>query len=218
MAHACWNIIGVRGDRSCPELEQHVHCRNCPVYSAAAQALLDRELSSQDLAERTAHFATPKAAVAGATESVLIFRIGKELLALRAAIVKEIADLRPIHSLPHRRTGGVLGVVNVRGELVVCVALDVLLAVERSDSAQPRNPRATPGRLLVLRREGLSVVCPADEVLGLHRVRSADLQDLPASVGRSTNHHSSRVIGWRGRPVGLLDDRLVFQSLQRSLA
>ena len=32
----CWNRIGVRGDASCPELEQHVHCRNCPVYSAAA--------------------------------------------------------------------------------------------------------------------------------------------------------------------------------------
>ena len=32
----CWNRIGVRGDRSCPELKQYVHCRNCPVYSAGA--------------------------------------------------------------------------------------------------------------------------------------------------------------------------------------
>ncbi len=32
----CWNRIGVRGDGSCPELKRHIHCRNCPVYSAAA--------------------------------------------------------------------------------------------------------------------------------------------------------------------------------------
>ena len=32
----CWNRIGVRGDGSCPELKQYVHCRNCPVYSAGA--------------------------------------------------------------------------------------------------------------------------------------------------------------------------------------
>lgn len=38
---ACWSRIGVRGDRSCPELERHIHCRNCPKYGAAARAILD---------------------------------------------------------------------------------------------------------------------------------------------------------------------------------
>ena len=32
----CWNKIGVRGDGSCPELKQHAHCRNCPVYASVA--------------------------------------------------------------------------------------------------------------------------------------------------------------------------------------
>jgi chemotaxis-related protein WspD len=27
----CWNRIGVRGDGSCRELEQHIHCHNCSV-------------------------------------------------------------------------------------------------------------------------------------------------------------------------------------------
>ena len=43
----CWNKIGVRGDSSCRELEEHVHCRNCPVHAAAAVALLDREMPGQ---------------------------------------------------------------------------------------------------------------------------------------------------------------------------
>src|SRR2546422_1979826 len=37
--------------------------------------------------------------------------------------IAEVAERRVIHSLPHRRTGIVLGVVNVRGELLVCVSL-----------------------------------------------------------------------------------------------
>ena len=45
----CWNKIGVRGDGSCPELERHAHCRNCPVYSAAAAQLLDAELPAGHL-------------------------------------------------------------------------------------------------------------------------------------------------------------------------
>ena len=38
----CWNRIGVSGDQSCEKLEQHVHCRNCEVYSSAAQRNLQR--------------------------------------------------------------------------------------------------------------------------------------------------------------------------------
>ena len=33
----CWNRIGVHGDKSCPLLSEHIHCRNCAVYSAAAR-------------------------------------------------------------------------------------------------------------------------------------------------------------------------------------
>ncbi|MCW1245836.1 chemotaxis protein CheW, partial [Pseudomonas sp. SAICEU22] len=50
-AHAiddCWNRIGVHGDKSCPLLAEHIHCRNCSVYSAAATRLLDRYALRQD--------------------------------------------------------------------------------------------------------------------------------------------------------------------------
>ena len=35
----CWNRIGVRGDRSCPELARVIHCHNCPVFSRRRPAL-----------------------------------------------------------------------------------------------------------------------------------------------------------------------------------
>ena len=40
----CWREIGVSGDRSCPELEKHLHCRNCPTHAQIARKLLDLSL------------------------------------------------------------------------------------------------------------------------------------------------------------------------------
>jgi chemotaxis-related protein WspD len=214
----CWNTIGVRGDHSCPELERHVHCHNCPVYSAAAAALLDRDVSEGDLGEHTRHFAQPDSSDERGTESVVIFRIGAEWLALPTAIVKEVADLRPIHSIPHRRGGAILGVANVRGELVVCVALDRLLGAAHSEEANSSPGRVVHRRLLVLRRGEIRAVCPADEVHGIHRLHSSELQDIPATVGKAGDRHSKALIRWQGRSVGVLDDELVFQNLRRSLA
>src|SRR5688500_77970 len=109
----CWNKIGVRGDASCAELEQHVHCRNCPTYSAAAVQVLDRELPSDYLSNWTSHFATEKAAVELDTQSAVIFRVGTEWLALSTSVFLAISEPKPIHSLPHRRNRVVLGLVNV---------------------------------------------------------------------------------------------------------
>ena len=38
----CWREIGVSGDRTCPELVEHLHCRNCPTHAQIARKLLDR--------------------------------------------------------------------------------------------------------------------------------------------------------------------------------
>ena len=54
----CWNKIGVRGDGSCPELEKHIHCRNCPTYTAAASMLLDRDLRSSSICAPFIHYRT----------------------------------------------------------------------------------------------------------------------------------------------------------------
>jgi chemotaxis-related protein WspD len=213
----CWNTIGVRGDRSCPELERHVHCHNCPVHSAAAVALLDRDVSDRDPGEHTRHFAQVDSAEERGTDSVVIFRIGAEWLALSTSIVKEVAGLRPIHSIPHRR-GAILGVANVRGELVVCVALDRLLGVAWSEEATDSPGRVVHRRLLVLRRGDVRAVCPAEEVHGIHRLHPSELQEVPATVGKAGDRHSKAIVRWQGRSVGVLDDDLVFQSLRRSLA
>jgi len=212
----CWNQIGVQGNRSCVELKEHVHCRNCPVYSMAARTILDREPTE---AYRPDWNQTAVPTVAnGHTESVLIFRIGSEWLALPTTIVQEVAELRPIHSLPHRRTDILLGLANVRGELLVCVSLDRMLGIEPEPDKHRDSGRAEQRRLLVMRREGVRAVCPVDEVHGTHRAQSRELKEAPATVAKGASSHTKALLPWRERSVGVLDARLVFLALQRSLA
>jgi chemotaxis-related protein WspD len=214
----CWNRIGVHGDRSCHELITCVHCRNCPIFAAGAAELLNSPLPVSHVPEWTDHFARPKTDADVEARSVVIFRIGAEWLALPASVVMEVANVLTVHSLPHRRNGIVLGVANVRGQLLVCVSLGAIVGADAAAPA-PRGQRTVAyPRLLVIRREDVRVVCPVDEVFGLHQVRTRELGTVPATVARASGTYSTALLSWGDRSVGILDDQLLFYSLKRSLA
>jgi chemotaxis-related protein WspD len=147
---------------------------------------------------------------------VLIFRIGPEWFALPTSVIAEVAERRVIHSVPHR-AGIVLGVVNVRGELLVCVSLGRLLGLEPVSGSNPDVTRTGHGRLLVVRRDGVRVVLPADEVSGIQRVQSREFKEVPTTVSKAASAHSRAVLPWSGHIVGLLDDHLLFRTLHRSV-
>src|SRR5665213_3494942 len=89
--------------------------------------LLDRDLPDDIRREWTVRVAAPLRSEEQGTESVLLFRLGAEWLALSTALVNAIAPVGAVHSLPRRREGASLGIANVEGALLVCVALDALL-------------------------------------------------------------------------------------------
>ncbi len=216
--NACWTTIGVRGDASCPELKQYVHCHNCPVYSAGAMQLLDRDLPLEDRARWTGQIARPKPVKELDTQSIVIFRVGSEWLALPTPCVTEVANLLPIHTLPHRPSGAVLGLASVHGELLICVSLAHMLGLEPSAEAHQNVRGAARQRLLVLRRDQVRAVCPVDEVNGIHRFHPRALKEVPATVAGATPTYSKGLLSWRDRSVGLLDDELLFHSVKRSVA
>jgi chemotaxis signal transduction protein len=205
----CWNRIGVRGDKSCPELACHSHCRNCPAYSAAAMMLLDRDLAGLPAAAATSPLAELARAGEGRTESVVVFRVGAEWFALPTLLLDEIVGMRTVHSLPHRRNPALLGLVNVRGELVVCVAISRLLIGEAATPPQ--------GRLVVIRHTNGRLAFPVDEVQHAHRYRPDELKPVPATIARSASAFTKGLLSWRDRTVGCLDERLVLDALNRSL-
>ncbi|AVD94089.1 MULTISPECIES: chemotaxis protein CheW [Pseudomonas] len=202
----CWNRIGVRGDKQCPLLERHVHCRNCEVYAAAATRLLDRYALVQ---EHQAAAVQPDAENTG--RSMLLFRLGEEWLALATACLAEIAPLQAVHSLPHQRSRLLHGVANVRGALVPCLSLADLLGVQASSTEQ-RSARAMP-RMLILAAEGGPVVMAVEEIDGIHRL---DPQLLGS--GRDATRFTAAVLQWRGRSVRVLDDQHLLSAVQRSLS
>ncbi len=214
---ACWNRIGVHGDASCGELAVHVHCRNCPRYSQGALQLLDRG-RVHDLAATTKLFAADKLQAQRGGKSLFLFRVGPEWLGLPTGVLDEVADLRAIHALPHRRNGVVLGVANVRGELIVCVSLAQLLGIEGAGAeADTRERRQALRRLLVVRERGLRLAFPVDEVHGALRYDEATLKPAPSTVARATASYSRAVLPWEGQAVGVLDEELLFHSLNRNL-
>jgi chemotaxis-related protein WspD len=221
----CWNRIGVRGDRSCAQLAGHIHCRNCPVFSAAARTLLDVPAPAGSQRNATEHFARPAQAepgqVAGADmQSVIVFRLRAEWYAIRTAVCLEIADLRPIHSLPHRRDAAVLGVVNVRGGLLVCVSLAVILGATAQPEAVPTQSarRANVPRLLVARGAAGAVVFPVDEVRGMERFRTRELKDVPATVAQGRATYTRALLSLSDRTVGLIDEQRLFYTVEHALA
>jgi chemotaxis-related protein WspD len=213
----CWNTIGVRGDSSCPRLEQYIHCRNCPVYSAAALGLLDAELPVDYLTHWTQQNAQEKGLTEATTHSVLVFRVGTEWLALPTTVLKEIASLRTIHSIPHRRNDVVLGLANIRGELLACFSLRQLLGLEQTAGIQQEQHHASE-RLLVMQRDGNRAVCPVDEVCGIARFHPRVLTPVPATIAKATGTYTRSVLSWQRKSVGLIDDQLLFHTVNRSLA
>jgi chemotaxis-related protein WspD len=214
----CWNRIGIRGDGSCPELQRHVHCRNCPTYSVAAASLLDRAPPVGEAAIWRSESASPKRLPIEGTESILIFRVGGEWLGLQSAFIKEIAEERKIHSLPHQRNTAVLGIVNIRGALVLCMSLTRLLNVEEANGEEQIQNRNLFKPMLVTNHGEHTVVFPVDEVDGVHRFSQSALAPVLSTVSHTAAIYTKGILPWRDRTVGVLDGDSLFYALNRSIA
>jgi chemotaxis-related protein WspD len=212
---SCWNRVGVYGDRSCAELPKHIHCRNCPVYSAAGLSLLSRPLPAGYRQESTARLAHQRTRPEPSTSSAVVFRIAKDWLAIPTRVLQEVAERRQLHSLPHRRGGIVLGLANIRGELLVCVSLAHFLELENTASRE--TLRATYHWLLAVNWEGERCAFPVHEVHGPYRLPFQELNRSAASLARSKSVYTPNLIHWEQRTVGLLNPQALFPGLNRKL-
>ncbi len=209
----CWNRIGIHGDRSCPLLEEHIHCRNCPVYSAAATNLLDRYALTRNDQD---YVLAAEAQIEVSTRSILVFRLGEEWLGLPTRCLVEIAPLQTIHSLPHQRSRALLGVANVRGALVACLSLVELLGLDPT-AAVAASSRIMP-RMLIVAAQGGPVVVPVDEVHGIHAIDEQLLDSASVSGSHANARFTRGVLQWKDYSLRLLDEEQMLSAINRSLS
>ena len=207
----CWNRIGIHGDKSCPLLSEHIHCRNCAVYSTAATRLLDRYALQQD--DRVQVSNTVESEVK--TRSLLMFRLGEEWLGLATRCLVEVAPLQASHSLPHQRSGALLGVANVRGALVACLSLVELLGLDGISNVAS-GTRVMP-RMLIIAAHGGPVVVPVDEVDGIHAIDEQILDAASRSGTQASAKYTRGVLQFKGRSLRWLDEEQLLSAVTRSL-
>lgn len=221
---------GPEEDASCPESRTRGPGQDHPAQKEAALLLLNRAPPDSYLEEWTSHVArrsilpspSPEAANGGAAEeaatlSVMIFRLAGEWLALPTRLLEEVTEMRPVHSLPRRRSGVVLGVTTIHGGVLICVSLAMLLGL--APEAHPHDRRMeAKRRMLVIGRDSGRFVFPADEVHGIQRYRADKLRPAPATIARAGSSYTRHVLPWQERSVGYLDADLLLDGLNRSVA
>lgn len=216
MTNDCWHEIGVWGDCSCPQLQPYIHCHNCPVYSTAGRQLLEREALAGYLNEQTHLLTQQKEEQVVGTVSVGIFRLGAEWLALPASVFQEVTELSPIHTLPHRTNKILLGLVNIRGEIQICVSLKELLGLDTLLENQASSS-IIYRRMVVAKKDDSLWVFPVDEIFGVHRINPDDFQNVPATISKATGTYTKAIIHWQDKAVNYLDEELLFYTLNRKV-
>lgn len=197
----CWREIGVRGDRSCPQLPAVIHCQNCEVFSASARKLLGREATPDYLRELTGFVAEPAETRKLANQSALLFAVGREGYAMWAREVLAVAEIPPPRRVPHRSNGTFLGLVSIQGRLELCLSLRGLLGLpEPAAEASAKEVSA-----LVVSHASARWVFVVDAVRGMHRVHSAALLDVPASSARRQQQFVSGLLLHQDQRFAVLD-------------
>ncbi len=230
-SHDCWRIIGVEGDRSCPELSNYIHCHNCPIYSAAGRHLFDREIPEEYVSQWTNLFAQNIVYDAKTghkivnlkeknSRSVVIFRLEREWFALAAQVFKEVTQVSPLHTIPHRSNEVLLGVVNIRGEILLCVSLHNLLGLKSAETINHNlalSKNIAYQRMVVLELEQNKWVFLVDEIDTLQRFQEDEFKEPPSVIFQATHTYTQAIIHWQNKKINYLDFELLFYALNQKI-
>lgn len=217
----CWNKIGVLGDRSCEQLTEVIHCYECPVYAAVGDTLLEREpptdylenwlnileenTISRDISDSNDVIIRTAEAI-----SIMIFRLGNELLSLPVKMLQEITHPVVIQPLPHRSNELFIGLVNIRGETLLCASLSHLLNINKSEET-------TLSRMMVVVKDDDKWVFPVDEVYGIFRFYYHELKKPPVVITKSEESYTQGIVYWEEKKVNYLDSDLLFYALNQKI-
>ncbi|MDD1649086.1 MAG: chemotaxis protein CheW [Methylococcaceae bacterium] len=214
---SCWKAIGILGDRSCDQLEPHIHCRNCPTYRQAGRQLLNRPMGEGYRTELTLRLAAKPEEPQGEKRRLLVFRVANVWLALPSACFEQTLAPSPIVKIPMKSNRHFLGLVSAHGELQLCFTLEHWLGPDPDEPAASAGAARIFPRLLVIQLSAQRWVFPADEVLGTIDYPRAGLEPLPSNLAKSGIRLVSALFHLEGLPVKLLDEERLAVLFQEAL-
>lgn len=173
---------------------------------AAAQASTDRDLTPEEaralLDERARHLAAPvgREDDRGPLLEIVTFSLGAESFAIEAALVRDVVRLTSLTPVPGT-PDFVLGVVNLRGEVLMVADLRKLLGLER--------PGITDlSRILVLGDERVEFGLLVDST---HELRLLGRAEILAPPGGRGPVDARFLVGVTREAMAVLDGRALLQ-------
>jgi chemotaxis-related protein WspD len=213
----CWNEIGVwrKDGEICPRLEKVIHCRNCDKYASAGRVLLGRQ-SPDNYGIDWAGLQSNKQQNTAALVSVVIFRLGDEWFSMPVSVFSEVNPMKMIHNLPHNKSKILRGVVNIRGELKICVSIGYLIGLNKGKRNENSNNNTT-NRLIMISKDNYEIVFPVTEIAGIHRYDSSELNKCPSTIPGGSDHYFSGSVEWRNNDVACIDEESLFKAISKAI-
>lgn len=187
---------------------------NTKEQEASADLLLRRRPPPEYLQEWESFIrSTKEQQIISDQQAIVIFRVEEEFLAIPAMVVGQVAQLKPIHTIPHQRGPVIRGLVNISGQLRLFICIMSFLQINPST----KNKNRSLNSMMVIEREGDVWAFSVSEVCGVLHLDPSELQNVPVTVSKSTANYLRGVFIWNNEKVGFIDDELLFFSLRRSL-
>jgi chemotaxis-related protein WspD len=185
---------------------------------SAAIRLLDRRPDPAYIEEWTELLSKSLVPEAAKGITVIVFRLGKEWLAIDSNVFDEVISERVVHRIPHKSNEVLKGLTNYQGTLKLCVNmhgfLDIDPAVAQHDTAHS-HPKFK--RMVVIQKDLEIWIFPVDDVQGVITFKTELLGNTPVTLTKSTTNYLRGVIRWKDVDVGYLDEELLFFGLKRNL-
>jgi len=202
----CWNTMGVwrTGTTVCPKLEEVIHCRNCTSYINSGLQLLNRHYPDGYCNENTETYKQEIEASDSDSESLIIFRIANDWYAMPTGIFVEIDTYKAAHNIPHNQNNFIEGLVNIRGELELCISLSALLEINNLPESEEAK-----SRLIIIKLDSGKYAIKTEQILGVNKIRSDTINQPPASITHTSERMITGIFEYDGKHIGIIDDQLL---------
>ncbi len=200
-------------------MSEPVNASPAPAHGHAILRLLDRPVEAATLDTDAALAAAPAESGFRKALRLLLFRLGDETAALHVKSLRRVTPVARAIPIPHRTSGVLRGVCNIRGELVLCADLRRLLGLpEREPAIAAADPSLDPRRMVVVGPAENSWAFEVDALMGVESVDPAAFRDPPMTVAHALADFTLGVTEVNGSCVTVLESDRVLAGFKAGLA